>query len=224
MKDFKYEINKIRETKKSINISQPLLCQDKFEGVISNDFIKNFQRHFAKILLRNFRSYLFRLRTYKFLKVVKASNKIIRIYSCYLFRKVFHTILQKIIIMQKKIKLYLFAKNLRNLYKNICLKIRLNKRFFIKNLIHQMRFIKKIKSILKKKYLKGRKKIPTIFKKIICNQINCWSSVKNQQSEKSVDIEICGISNVLTKSQIMKFYYESKIKMKLIFLLISNVK
>jgi hypothetical protein len=166
---------------------------------LNKDLLLNFKKHFAKILSRTFKTYLFRKRVNNFLNRIKGSNKFLTIFSKYKIRDLSNKLLEKIIKIQKYIKLKTYKINLFRLYINSkqVVDFRMKKlyQFFKKQI--------KIKEIIRSCYKLKLKKLK--------------ENIFNKSKKK-----ILSKFKELTSSAIAKKYYENKIKIKLLVNLFLN--
>jgi hypothetical protein len=166
---------------------------------LNKDLLLNFKKHFAKILSRTFKTYLFRKRVNNFLNRIKGSNKFLAVFSKYKIRDLSNKLLEKIIKIQKYMKLKTYKINLLRLYINSKQVVDFRMKKFYQFLKIQIKIKEKIRFSYKLK-----------LKKL---QDNIFSKLKKKILSKFKE---------LTSSAIAKKYYENKIKIKLLVNLFLN--
>lgn len=188
---------KISEKKCLIN--RKYLSSEIISSNLNKDLLQNFRKHFAKILSRKFKTYLFRKKVCVFLKRIRSINKFVKIFSKYKIRDFTNKLIEKIIKIQKYTKLINFKNKIMRLYNKSKKVVNFRIKIFNRFLKSQIKLKEKIRGSYIRKLNKLKK--------------NIFSKSKQKIQFKFQE---------LTSSGIAKNYYEKKIKIKLLVKLFLN--
>jgi hypothetical protein len=177
-----------------------MIFNNNFNVTLGKDLIKNFKLHFGRILIKNYRVYKFRKCVYLLFKKIKFVKSVITLFSKLLFKKLGCIIIQRVKRIQK------FYKHIIN-KKMLIIKFNLIQKVLV--LRNKFTFISfnnrlKISKIKKNNLIKKSKRLLSKIYKI------------SQQIYLNYYIDH-------TKLYASKLYYATKIKLKLLLILVNNI-